>query len=77
MKTRTLLVLAVVVLLAVLGIQNAGQVEVRFLFWTATVSLTLILVGLFISGAAIGAILIRPPGKGVAKKGLVRDVDNE
>lgn len=77
MNPRTLLILVIGIVLAVLGMQNAGQVEVRFLFWSAPVSLTLILLGIFMLGAVAGAFLIRQPGKGAAKKGLVRDVDNE
>ncbi len=77
MNTRTILILAIVVALAALGIQNAGSVEVRFLFWTANVSLTLILLAVFILGAVTGSCLIRKPGASAASKGLVRDVDNE
>lgn len=76
MKKHGILILAVLILLAVLGIQNAGSVEVHFLVWSGTVSLTLILVVQFIIGAAVGALLTRRPEKGQSK-GIVRDVDNE
>jgi uncharacterized integral membrane protein len=77
MRTRAISLLAMALLLAILGIQNAGQVKVFFLFWSGSLSLGLVLLIIFAAGAAVGSLLARHPQKHQIKRGLVRDVDNE
>jgi len=61
-KTIVFVILAVLILLFV--IQNTQVVETRFLFWTISMSRSLLLLGTFIIGVIAGWLLRRPKRKG-------------
>jgi len=52
--------LALALLVAVLVLQNTEVVEVRFLFWTLSMSRALLLPLVFVAGLLVGWALHRP-----------------
>lgn len=57
-------VLALFVIVVIVGLQNNDPVELKFLFWGATVNRLLLFPGLFAFGVIMGVILrlsIRKP----------------
>jgi uncharacterized integral membrane protein len=66
MKTKTILVLVLLGLLAVLFMQNTAVVQYRFLFWTVSLSQVILapvlaLLG-FLTGFIVGALGRRAKG---------------
>jgi uncharacterized integral membrane protein len=61
-KTIVFVILAVLILLFV--IQNTQVVETRFLFWTISMSRSLLLLGTFIIGVIAGWLVRRPKHRG-------------
>jgi hypothetical protein len=51
---KTWILVAVVALFAVVAIQNAGVVTVRFLFWNASLSHVVLLLVTFAAGVVVG-----------------------
>ena len=48
--------IALAILLAVFSVQNAGIIEVQVLWFPVNVSLSILLIGTFITGLVIGAL---------------------
>jgi lipopolysaccharide assembly protein A len=53
-KLKPYLALSIVALVLVLAAQNAVVVEIRFLFWTVSMSRALVLLFTLLAGAALG-----------------------
>jgi uncharacterized integral membrane protein len=52
-------VIVLVLLIMVFALQNTGVVEVRFLFWSAALSMFMLLLGALAAGALAGFFLGR------------------
>lgn len=59
MKGKTILILVLVGLLAILLIQNSGLAQVRLYFWSLYMPLFLLVLGVFILGLVVGFLLAR------------------
>jgi uncharacterized integral membrane protein len=59
MKPKIVIGLVVLVLLAVLMIQNAGPVDFHFLFWTVLVSRFIVVPLAFLLGFAFGYLIAK------------------
>lgn len=57
MKLKLFIIFALVVLLLVTIVQNAGVVELRFLFWTLAMSRILMFIFLVLAGFVVGWLL--------------------
>lgn len=57
MKSRLIIALVVLLLVAIFALQNAEAVPVRFLFWTATLSRAMLLLLVFVAGLGSGWLL--------------------
>jgi uncharacterized integral membrane protein len=59
------IVLGLLALVTIVVLQNSSPVVVRVLFWSASVDLLLLLLGLFVVGLITGALLawVFRPGK--------------
>jgi len=60
LSPKAYLGLALALLVAVLVLQNTEVVEVRFLFWTLSMSRALLLPLVFVAGLLVGWALHRP-----------------
>jgi len=58
-RVKSILVLIVVVLLLILFFQNRQLAPVEVLFWSPEVPVSLLLLGTFVAGWAIGCIALR------------------
>ena len=54
MTLKQIFILGIGIAFAIFVVQNAGVVEVRFLFWSAQASRALVLMGTLILGLVIG-----------------------
>jgi putative membrane protein len=54
MTLKRIFILGIGLVFAIFVVQNAGVVEVRFLFWSAQASRALVLIGTLILGLVIG-----------------------
>jgi uncharacterized integral membrane protein len=54
MKTRTIVILVLVVLAAILVIQNSGPAQLWLFFWSISSSLFILVILIFFMGFAIG-----------------------
>jgi uncharacterized integral membrane protein len=63
---KTWVLVALVVLVAVVVVQNAAVVTVRFLFWQVSLSQVVVLLATFAAGVAagFGAAKLPPRGQG-------------
>jgi uncharacterized integral membrane protein len=68
MKAKTVLIVAVIVLLAVLVIQNSALIPFRLLFWSAYMPVFIFVIGVFAVGFIIGYLAARLDRRKVAKK---------
>ena len=59
MKTKTILILVLIVLAVVLVIQNSAMVEFQIFFWKIIMSRIIFMVGLLVVGFALGFLLAR------------------
>ena len=57
MKSKLIVALSLLALAAVFALQNASEVKVRFLFWSLSSSLALLVVLLLLIGVAVGWML--------------------
>lgn len=57
MKSKLIIALSLLALAAVFALQNATEVKVRFLFWSLSSSLALLVVLLLLIGVAAGWLL--------------------
>jgi len=57
MRFRTIIVLFLFLLVAIISIQNAAVVDVRFLLWQFSVSRILLIIISFVLGAFVGYLL--------------------
>jgi uncharacterized integral membrane protein len=70
MKGKGVLIAVLVVLLAVLLLQNSGLVQVRLYFWSLYIPMFILVLGVFLVGLAVGFLLAKiEKGKGM-KHGL-------
>jgi uncharacterized integral membrane protein len=58
-RMKTILVLIAVVLLLILFFQNRQGATVEVLFWSPQIPVSLLMLGTFVAGAAIGWIALR------------------
>lgn len=56
-KIKVILSLSLMVLVLILVFQNVTPVDIRFFFWTLSMSGTLLFIVLFIAGAVFGGSL--------------------
>ncbi len=54
MTLKRIFIAGIGIVFAIFVVQNAGVVEVRFLFWSAQASRALVLIGTLILGLVIG-----------------------
>ncbi len=59
MKTKTIVILALVALAVILVIQNAGLVEFRIYFWKVIMSRLIFMAGLLAVGFALGFLVAK------------------
>lgn len=66
MRAKTIFVLILFLLVAIVSIQNTAMVDVRFLFWQFSMSRILVIIISFVLGAIGGYLLAfkRPGPKG-------------
>ncbi len=62
MQTKFIIGLIVLVLLAVVMVQNAGPVDFHFLFWTVLVSRFIVVPLVFLLGFAFGYLIAKSRG---------------
>jgi len=62
MQTKLIIGLIVLVLLAVVMVQNAGPVDFHFLFWTVLVSRFIVVPVAFLLGFAFGYLIAKAHG---------------
>ncbi|ASB50154.1 hypothetical protein CDL62_13900 [Alkalitalea saponilacus] len=48
--------IALTILLVIFSVQNSGAIEVKLLFWKPNVSLSILLIGTFLTGLITGAL---------------------
>ena len=60
MRSRLSVILLLVSLFIVLIAQNTGEASITFLFWTATMSRTVLLAITFLVGIVVGFLIGRP-----------------
>lgn len=57
MSLRVAIALIVVMLFVIFGAQNTEPVELQFFFWQLTIPASVTVVGAFVSGVIVGALL--------------------
>lgn len=74
LKTKTIIVLALLGIFAVFILQNTTVVEIRFLFWQLSLSRVVLLIGSLFIGILIG-LLIRWESSTTKKTGEDKPVE--
>lgn len=57
MKTKTIVAIAIAVIITIFSLQNSEITEVRFFFWKLTMSKVLIVLGCFAVGVLVGILV--------------------
>ena len=69
MKTKTVVILILVALVAVLLLQNSGLTELRLLFWNVYAPLFILILVVFFLGGIVGYLTVHRDRKKDSKKG--------
>mgnify|MGYP003650912735 CR=1 FL=1 len=57
MKTKTIIAIAIAVIITIFSLQNSEITEVRFFFWKLSMSKVLIVLGSFAVGVLVGILV--------------------
>jgi uncharacterized integral membrane protein len=70
MKTKTVVILVLVALVAVLLLQNAGLTQLRLLFWNVYAPLFVLILAVFFLGGIVGLLMTKRDRKKEPKPAL-------
>lgn len=68
MRIKTIIIILITVLVTVVIMQNADEVQFSLLFWNVYLSKLIVMAGLTLTGFIIGLIMGRPKRQSVAFK---------
>ena len=57
MKFKTILIILSIVFIVIFSVQNVEMTEVKFLFWSLSISRVLVILGSFIIGVMVGVLI--------------------
>ena len=71
MKTKTVIILFLVALVAILLLQNSGLTQLRLFFWNVYAPLFVLILVIFFLGAIVGYLAVHRDRKKDLKKGCL------